>query len=59
MSIDTRDMGEPLRISDVYALIDNIEGVDFLELTCPLQTVTPADYELLTLGSMNFYGAYR
>ena len=58
MNIDIRDMGEPLRISDVYALIDNIEGVDFVELTTPLMTITPADNELLTLGSVNFYGAY-
>ena len=58
MNIDIRDMGEPLRISDVYSLIDNIEGVDFVELTTPLMTITPADNELLTLGSVNFYGAY-
>ncbi len=58
MSIDTRDMGEPLRISDVYALIDDIEGVDFVELNTPLQSITPADNELLILGSVDFYGAY-
>ena len=58
MSIDTRDMGQPLRISDVYALIDDIEGVDFVELNTPLQTITPADNEMLILGSVNFYGAY-
>ncbi len=59
MSIDTRDMGEPLRISDVYSLIDDIEGVDFVELNTPLQTITPTDNELLILGSVDFYGAYR
>ena len=58
MNVDTRDMGEPLRISDVYALIDNIEGVDFVEMTSPLQTVTPANNELLILGSVNFNGTY-
>lgn len=58
LNIDTRDMGQPIRISDVYALIDNIDGVDFVELSTPLQTVTPAENELLTLGSVIFYGAY-
>ena len=58
MNVDTRDMGQPLRISDVYSLIDNIEGVDFVELDNPVQTITPNDNELLTLGSVNFYGTY-
>ena len=51
-------MGEPLRISDVYALIDNIEGVAFVEMTHPVRTITPADNELLTLGSVHFNGSY-
>ena len=59
MNIDTRDMGELLRISDVYALIDNIEGVEFVEMITPTQTITPNDNELLTLGSVTFYGSYR
>ena len=54
MNVDIRDMGEPLRISDVYALIDNIEGVSFVELDSPNQTVTPESNELLTLGSIDF-----
>ena len=54
MNVDTRDMGEPIRISDLYALIDNIEGVLFVELSSPNQTVTPESNELLTLGSIDF-----
>lgn len=54
MSIDTRDMGEPIRISDLYALIDNIEGVLFVELDSPNQTITPESNELLTLGNIDF-----
>lgn len=54
MNIDTRDMGEPLRISDVYAAIDNIEGVSFVELTSPRQTITPDKEELLILGNIDF-----
>ena len=54
LNIDTRDMGEPLRISDVYALIDNIEGVSFVELDKPQQTVTPQNNELLVLGTVDF-----
>ena len=54
MSIDTRDMGEALRISDVYSVIDNIEGVSFVELTNPSETITPDSDELLVLGNINF-----
>ena len=54
MNVDTRDMGESLRISDIYALIDNIEGVSFVELDTPAQTITPANNELLTLGNIDF-----
>ena len=54
MNVDTRDMGEPVRISDLYALIDNIEGVLFVELDSPTQTITPESNELLTLGSIDF-----
>ena len=54
MNVDTRDMGEPIRISDLYALIDNIEGVVFVELISPSQTVTPESNELLILGSVDF-----
>ena len=52
MNIDTRDMGEPLRISDVYALIDGIDGVSFVELDSPSETITPESNELLTLGTV-------
>jgi uncharacterized phage protein gp47/JayE len=48
-------MGEPLRISDVYAAIDNIEGVIFVELDTPTQTITPEKHELLILGNVDFY----
>lgn len=54
MDVDTRDMGEPVRISDLYALIDNIEGVSFVELNTPNQTVTPESNELLTIGNVDF-----
>ena len=59
MNVDVRDMGEPLRISDVYSVIDGIEGVEFVELTNPISSITPAHNEILTLGSVAFYGTYR
>ena len=59
MSIETREMGEPLRISDVYAAIDNIEGVIFVELDTPTQTIVPEINELLVLGNINFSFALR
>ena len=54
MDLDTRDMGQVLRISDVYSIIDNTEGVDFVELTAPTQSITPDINELLILGNINF-----
>ena len=54
LDINTRDMGEALRISDVYAVIDNIEGVLFVELDTPKQTITPENNELLVLGNLDF-----
>ena len=54
MDIEIRDMGEPLRISDVYAAIDNIEGITSVELETPAQTLTPAANEILVLGNINF-----
>ncbi|MBR0257580.1 MAG: baseplate J/gp47 family protein [Synergistaceae bacterium] len=54
MDIETREMGEPLRISDVYAAIDNIEGVIFVELDTPAQTITPELNEMLVLGKVDF-----
>ena len=54
MSLDTRDMGQALRISDVYSIIDNTEGVDFVELTAPNKSITPDINELLILGNVSF-----
>ena len=54
MNVDTRDMGEALRISDIYAVIDNIEGIIFVELDSPAQTITSANNELLILGDMQW-----
>lgn len=54
MDIETHEMGEPLRISDVYAAIDNIEGVIFVELDTPTETISPNSNELLMLGNIDF-----
>ena len=54
MSVEIRDMGEPLRISDVYAILDNIEGISFVELSNPIETIVPENNELLVLGNIDF-----
>ncbi len=54
LNIETREMGEPLRISDVYAAIDNIEGVLSVELDSPVQTITPEINEMLIAGNFQF-----
>lgn len=54
MDINIRDMGEALRISDVYSTLDNIEGVSFVELVNPNKTITPDKDELLILGNTDF-----
>lgn len=53
MDIETREMGEALRISDLYAAIDNVEGVVHAELETPTATVSAGDNELLVLGVVN------
>ena len=54
MNVDIRDMGEALRISDVYSAIDNLEGISYVELKNPTETITPDENELLILGKINF-----
>ncbi|MBR0220910.1 MAG: baseplate J/gp47 family protein [Synergistaceae bacterium] len=54
MNIETREMGEALRISDAYAAIDNIEGVEHVELESPSATIEADNNELLILGEINF-----
>lgn len=52
LSVDTRALGEALRISDVYAAIDNVSGVLHVELETPKETVEAAPNEFLTLGAL-------
>ena len=59
MKIESREMGEALRISDVYAAIDNVEGVLFVELDTPNQTIQAESNELLVLGNINFSLQYK
>ncbi len=59
MKIETREMGEALRISDVYAAIDNIEGVIYVELDTPTQSIEAQNHELLILGEINFSLEYK
>jgi uncharacterized phage protein gp47/JayE len=54
MSAETRAMGEKLRISDVYAAIDNTEGVESAELETPAATVNAEANEVLLLGGVEF-----
>ena len=53
LNIDIKEMGEPLRISDVYHALDNIEGVEYSELISPSATVTANKNELLVVGNIN------
>ena len=53
LNIDIREMGEPLRISDVYHALDSIEGVEYSELTSPSATITANKNELLVVGDIN------
>ncbi|WP_418842394.1 baseplate J/gp47 family protein [Phascolarctobacterium faecium] len=53
--MENREMGQSLRISDLYKALDSAPGVDWVELTIPQSTVTPvSEYDLLTLGNVNF-----
>ena len=54
LNIEVRDMGQSLRISDVYSAIDNVEGVVHVELADPSSTVQADNNELLVLGDTDF-----
>ena len=46
--------GQAFRLSDVYRLIDGIEGVDYCNILTPSQDVEPEErYRLLVLGEVN------
>ena len=49
------DTGDTLRYSDLYRTIDETEGVEWVELTSPTATVSPADdVTLLTYGGASW-----
>jgi phage-related baseplate assembly protein len=54
VSAESRQMGEALRVSDVYAAIDNAEGVESVELLTPAATVSAEANEVLLLGDVEF-----
>ena len=48
--VNLRDIGQSVRFSDLNSLLDDIQGVEWVEFTAPAGTVSaPAD-TLLTLG---------
>lgn len=51
-ALDNREFGQPLRFSDLNAVLDNISGVDYVEFTEPAATVTAEPNTLLTLGTV-------
>ena len=59
MNVESREMGEALRISDIYAAIDNIEEVIYVELETPNQTIQAESHELLVLGEISFSLQYK
>ncbi|MDR1977942.1 MAG: baseplate J/gp47 family protein [Synergistaceae bacterium] len=52
-TLETREMGEPLRISDLYSAIDNVGGILHVELSAPQATVEAESNELLVLGEVD------
>ncbi|MDR1379649.1 MAG: hypothetical protein LBJ36_11460 [Synergistaceae bacterium] len=54
MNAESTQMGGKLRISDVYAAIDNTEGVESVELQTPTNTIIAEPNEALLFGNMEF-----
>lgn len=50
---EIRQMGQAMRISDLYGVIEKAEGVDYVELSSPLATITPGNSAVLTLGTVS------
>ncbi|MDR0648279.1 MAG: baseplate J/gp47 family protein [Synergistaceae bacterium] len=54
VNAETQRMGGKLRISDVYSALDNVEGVESVELETPAATVSADTNEVLLLGDVEF-----
>lgn len=50
---EIREMGQTMRISDIYGALEAVSGVDFIELTTPTASITAEESQLLTLGAVN------
>lgn len=53
LDAEIRDMGQTLRISDIYGALENVAGVDYVELTAPTASVAAGESQLLTLGNIS------
>lgn len=47
------EFGADVRLSDLYRLIDEIEGVDYCEITLPVASVSVDDHEIASKGTLN------
>jgi uncharacterized phage protein gp47/JayE len=54
LNADNTQMGGKLRISDIYAAIDNTEGVESVDLQTPTGTVSAEPNEALLFGEVTF-----
>ena len=52
MQPENRKMGERLRYSDLYRVMDSSLGVDWVEIKQPLATVAASGQELIVLGNV-------
>lgn len=49
----TREIGDGLRLSDVYAAVDNAKGVDFCNLSSPSGNINVLGDEFVVLGTID------
>jgi hypothetical protein len=47
------EFGADVRLSDLYHVIDAIDGVDYCDISVPSSNVTVADHEIAKLGTLN------
>lgn len=48
-----RDIGDGMRLSDLYAAIDNSIGVDYVDLTTPNSNFSAGQFEFIVLGTVS------
>lgn len=54
LNIEVRELGEDVKMSDLYGAIESVDGVNYVEISYPSATLVAAKNELFTVGGFEF-----